>query len=282
MACDPKKLSELKQTVPHMWRVQTMSDKKATCVAYIDSRDVQDLLDNVVGPENWQNEYALIDGKLFGRVGICVSRDNESSEWIWKTDVGTESKTEAEKGNASDSFKRAAVHFGIGRFLYSLGIQFLDVKKHTNGKNYPCDDHGKILWTGDDLTNYINTKLNIESKRAPIPKIGSTIRDAAAKTTPPAAPPQPIEPKPEPEGRYSKTTNATLEAPTKNVWSEAVIAQVSALKEGTSKGQTVLKKYIPEYNKANNTNYAKVSEFNNDELMLSLISFIESRPPAGM
>jgi len=153
-------LEELKKEIDYMWRIQSQNEYGATAVAYIDSRDAQNLLDEVVGPDNWQSDFTVIDGNLFGCVGIKVTHDDGSIEWVWKRDVGTESNTEKEKGNASDSFKRACVQWGVGRFLYKQEIQRLEVKKHTNGKFYPCDNTGKILWNGDELTKYINQKLD--------------------------------------------------------------------------------------------------------------------------
>jgi len=113
------KLEELKQEIPYKWRVQAFSKFKATaqCVAYIDARDVMDILDKVCSADNWQDDYKLIDGKLFAGIGI-----KSDTGWIWKWDTGVESNIEKEKGQSSDAFKRAAVKWGIGRFLYSLKI----------------------------------------------------------------------------------------------------------------------------------------------------------------
>lgn len=84
-------------------------------LAYIDARQVMDRLDEVVTPEAWQSDFKEIKGNVYAGIGIKVD-----GEWIWKWDVGTESNQEEEKGEASDSFKRAAVKWGIGRFLYSI------------------------------------------------------------------------------------------------------------------------------------------------------------------
>jgi hypothetical protein len=83
-------------------------------LTYIDARYVMDTLDKVVGPSNWQNRFALdANGNLTCGIGI-----NVDGEWVWKWDVGTESSIEATKGNFSDAFKRAGVHWGIARDLY--------------------------------------------------------------------------------------------------------------------------------------------------------------------
>lgn len=74
------------------------------------------LLDETVGEMNWQNDYRVIDGKLYCGIGI---RDEDKDEWIWRWNVGTESNMEAEKGQASDAMKRAGFVWGIGTELYS-------------------------------------------------------------------------------------------------------------------------------------------------------------------
>jgi len=107
-------LQDLKKELPYKWRVQSSNQWGATCVAYIDARFVQDLLDEVCGQENWQVKYEEHKGNLFASIGI-----NSDNEWIWKSDCGTESQVEKEKGEASDSFKRACFNWGIGRELYT-------------------------------------------------------------------------------------------------------------------------------------------------------------------
>jgi hypothetical protein len=145
-------LEGLKQGMDFKWWVQSFSKYKAeaTCVAYIDSRDVQDLLDKVVGPENWQCKYEEIKGNLFCSIGIF-----SNGQWIWKSDCGTESNVDKEKGEASDSFKRAAVKWGVGRFLYDLGMKKLPANEKKGSGNYPfvVDSNGKQVW---DLTAHIN------------------------------------------------------------------------------------------------------------------------------
>ena len=116
------KLEDLKKRMPYQWRVQSFSKYKpeCTCVAYIDSRDAQDMLDNVCGPGKWQCEYYEVKSNLFCKVGILVG-----GEWVWKADCGTESNVDKQKGDASDAVKRACVKWGIGRFQYSLGMKKL-------------------------------------------------------------------------------------------------------------------------------------------------------------
>ena len=108
---------------------KTFNKNAGLTLAYIDARQVMDRLDEVVGCNNWQCDYKVLDGKMYCGVGIRVAvmdvdlRGEEiigDHEWVWKWDMGTESEYEADKGEASDAFKRAAVRWGIGRFLYDI------------------------------------------------------------------------------------------------------------------------------------------------------------------
>ena len=145
-------LKDLTNIIPYKWRVQSFSKNKASaqCVAYIDARDVMARLDEVVGVENWQDDYKLVDGKLMGGIGIKCG-----TEWVWKWDTGNESAMDGDKGQISDSFKRAGVKWGIGRFLYDLTIQYVDANEPKTASNYPyvVDKQGKRVY---DLTAYIN------------------------------------------------------------------------------------------------------------------------------
>ena len=95
-------------------RVGMANEKGVTLLLYKDARVDMDILDETVGPGNWQRMHEVINGNLFCNVGIKLD-----GEWIYKQDVGVESYTEKEKGQASDSFKRACVNWGIGRELYT-------------------------------------------------------------------------------------------------------------------------------------------------------------------
>lgn len=112
-------------------RVATVSEKGCSLLLYKDARVDQNILDETVGPENWQRNHELINGNLFCNVGIRVQREGDWSEWVWKQDVGTESYTEKEKGQASDAFKRACFNWGIGRELYTAPFIWIPAKDVT-------------------------------------------------------------------------------------------------------------------------------------------------------
>lgn len=100
------------------WRVgrKSKDGKSAMLLAYIDARDVMERLDRACGFENWQCRYTLADnGVLICEIGIRINGD-----WIWRANGAGDTQVEAEKGKCSDAFKRAAVLWGIGRYLYGL------------------------------------------------------------------------------------------------------------------------------------------------------------------
>lgn len=121
-------------------RVQSVKPNGLVLLLYKNARCDMNILDETVGPENWQREHYECKGNLFCRVGISTyafgaSRDDES--WVWKSDCGVESNTEAQKGEASDSFKRACFNWGIGRELYTAPFTWIPADKCEikDGKN---------------------------------------------------------------------------------------------------------------------------------------------------
>lgn len=115
-------------------RVATINEKGCSLLLYKDSRVDQNLLDQTVGPMNWQRRHSRDNANC--EVGIW---DESKKMWVWKEDTGTESYTEKEKGLASDSFKRACFNWGIGRELYTA--PFIWVNK--NDVNIIKGDNGK-------------------------------------------------------------------------------------------------------------------------------------------
>jgi hypothetical protein len=107
-----------------------VSGNRALALAYVDARAIQDRLDDVVGVEGWQDEYeCLPDGSV-----VCKLHVRLGGEWVTKTDVGGQSEQPDEgdrrKAAFSDALKRAAVKFGIGRYLYRLPQQWCDYDPH--------------------------------------------------------------------------------------------------------------------------------------------------------
>ena len=151
-------------------RIGQVYDNGLTLLLYKDARCDMNILDETVRPENWQREHHDCKGNLFCRVGINVNFDKPDApeRWIWKSDCGTESNVEAQKGEASDSFKRACVNWGIGRELYtspSIWVDASDCKiveeEYQGKKKYKCKQKFEV------------EKIKIENKRI----VGLAIRN---------------------------------------------------------------------------------------------------------
>lgn len=133
------------------WRIAQAGKKAsgeiwAKVLAYIDNRNIQERLDAVVGPANWKNEYAK--GPEGGVLcGLSIRIDGE---WVTKWDGAENSDIEPIKGGLSDSMKRAAVQWGIGRYLYDLGESFADVisdrRQGAHYANCKIKVNGKEEW----------------------------------------------------------------------------------------------------------------------------------------
>lgn len=122
-------------------RVATVSAKGCSLLLYKDARVDQNILDETVGAENWQRAHEIIGSNLYCTVSIW---DDAKAQWISKQDVGVESYTEKEKGQASDSFKRACFNWGIGRELYTapfiwVGAENVNLEDANNGKKTTKD-----------------------------------------------------------------------------------------------------------------------------------------------
>lgn len=128
-------------------RVAQVFETGAVLLLYKDARADQRVLDETFGAMNWQRSHQEIDGKLYCTVSIW---DDDKKQWISKQDVGTESYTEAEKGQASDSFKRACFNWGIGRELYTAPFIWCKAENlkaaGVDFEKKPGKD-GKMRWT---------------------------------------------------------------------------------------------------------------------------------------
>ena len=114
-------------------RVAQVTSSGCSLLLYKTARVDRAILDEEFGAMSWQNDFKVIDGKMYGGIGIY---SNDLSEWLWRWDCGTESNTEAEKGQASDCFKRAGFKWGIGVELYTAPFIWYGCKtvKNVKGK----------------------------------------------------------------------------------------------------------------------------------------------------
>lgn len=132
-------------------RIATINEKGLSLLLYKDARVDQRILDETFGIFGWKRSHQCIDGNLYCTVEIY---DKDSGEWISKQDVGTMSYSEKEKGQASDSFKRACFNWGIGRELYSApfiwipagtaAIQSKESDSRNKEKKYYCYDRFSV------------------------------------------------------------------------------------------------------------------------------------------
>lgn len=138
-------------------RIKKITNEGAVLLLYKTARVDMRILDEVYGVMNWQRRHEVINGNLFCTISVW---DSEKSQWVNKQDVGTESNAEAEKGQASDAFKRAGFAWGIGRELYDAPFIWISGKVskydrfHVTDIQYDrekqaftrltiCDDKGK-------------------------------------------------------------------------------------------------------------------------------------------
>lgn len=139
-------------------RVSTVTEKGCSLLLYKDARVDQNILDETVGCLNWQRSHQLIGDRLYCTVSIW---DQDKGQWISKQDVGVESYTEKEKGQASDSFKRACFNFGIGRELYTAPFIWIPSDKvaitNKNGKptTYDRFEVKDIGYDGEGNINHL-------------------------------------------------------------------------------------------------------------------------------
>lgn len=169
-------------------RIQSLNEKNgsvgAVVLLYKDARVDMRLLDEVVGAMNWKREHAIIGDRLYCTVSIY---NEHTGEWVGKSDVGTESNTEKEKGQASDSFKRACFNWGIGRELYSAPFTYINLQKSEwyTGKDGKPKSYAKftVKEIDYDENRNINKLIIVDSKGAVRYTIGGST--APVQTTKP-------------------------------------------------------------------------------------------------
>ena len=138
------------------WKIQvTTQDKsRGMAVAYMDARAVQKRLDEVVGPFNWKNVYSLWhDNSQI--CGISIFLD-ERNEWVTKFDGAENSDIEPIKGGLSDSFKRSATVWGIGRYLYDMEGVWVEIEPRGKSFAIKQSEYGKLEKEYNAMLNRIS------------------------------------------------------------------------------------------------------------------------------
>ena len=155
-------------------RIGTIRGNGCTLLLYKDARVDMKVLDETYGVGNWQRTHEVINGNLFCTIELWNDKINQ---WVKKQDVGTESYSEKEKGEASDSFKRAGFNVGIGRELYTSPFIWImprtDMKpyntKDINGNEanefyaYKKDNLGNLVYT--TKTSFELTEIGYDEER---------------------------------------------------------------------------------------------------------------------
>ncbi len=139
-ARDLRRLAAYFQADELEWRAITVSKRtnKGLAAAYITNRAIMERLDEVVGPENWRNEYRPgPNGGVVCGLSVCVDRGTDQGEWVTKWDGADNTDVEAIKGGLSNAMRRAAVQWGIGRYLYDLPQQWVPVDDYKQFKVTP-------------------------------------------------------------------------------------------------------------------------------------------------
>ena len=144
-------------------RIGNITERGVSLLLYKDARCDMNILDETVKPENWKRRHYECKGNLFCEVSILA----DNGEWVTKSDCGAESYTEKEKGEASDSFKRACVNWGIGRELYTSPFIWISadkckIEKNSKGK-LVCND--KFIVDSITIENKKITALSIKNAK---------------------------------------------------------------------------------------------------------------------
>lgn len=235
------------------WRLQRVIETRELGIAvpYVTNRAIMSRLDDVVGPENWYNDFKPWHGAGGKEAQLCGISIRFGDEWITKWDGAEDSDIEPVKGGLSDSMKRAAVQWGIGgRVLYSMDTVWVDIEKLGRSWIIKKSERAKL-----DKA-YTDTLSKMKLTPAPAGGVQSTLTPKQTKEAPAPAPaagqqatPPPVQPLPRSktdskagiytviaarlENRPNSTTHALLEGPDKKQIHAFAIGERSELVAGT-------------------------------------------------
>lgn len=177
---------------------------KANLLIYKNARVDMKILDELYTPMGWKRTHRLIGDRLYCLVEVW---DKEKKEWVGKEDVGTESNTEAEKGQASDSFKRACFNWGIGRELYTAPKVSVELTEKEYGKG----NDGRIrVWQTFEVSEIgYDTKTRTITTLTIVDRSGK-VRFSMGATQTENAPAKKTATKPAPAKKETAKDNASL------------------------------------------------------------------------
>lgn len=165
-------------------RVAVIKENGLSLLLYKDARVDQRILDETFGPFGWKRSHQSIEGNLYCTVEIY---DKETGEWVAKQDVGTMSYPEKEKGQASDSFKRACFNWGIGRELYTAPFIWIPAAKaeilykedQNKVKRFYCNDHFSVSSIRYNDDREISALVVVNDRGQVVYELKEKVADAA-------------------------------------------------------------------------------------------------------
>ena len=164
-------------------RIAMINEKGLSLLLFKDARVDQKLLDETFTPFGWKRSHQVIDGNLYCTVEVW---DREKNQWIGKQDVGTMSYTEKEKGQASDSFKRACFNWGIGRELYTapfiwIPAERVNIQKKEREQKFYTYDRFHVWSINYDEEGKINAVMIVNQKNEIVYSMDARILDIDTK-----------------------------------------------------------------------------------------------------
>lgn len=175
---DDMNLNDLHKPFPPSeieWRVGSTNSEKTSglALAYLTARHVMERLDEVVGPENWQTRYEFNAG-----TAVCYLSVRIAGEWVTKADGAGSTDVEAEKGQISDALKRAAVSWGIGRYLYNMNNVWVDIEAAGRSFRIKRDQYAKLEAA---LLKQFGSGMAQEASSEPVQAVSGPVSDTVAK-----------------------------------------------------------------------------------------------------
>lgn len=170
------------------WKIQRLNKSKTAgmVVPYLDARAISDRLDEVVGQYNWKDEYGQWhcyveepkdEGKkpkkIFSQLCTIYIYDEDRKEWIGKTDGAENTDFESIKGGLSDSYKRAAVKWNIGRYMYNFKPVWVSVENEYGREVIAESEYSKLEKIYTDIVERLFGKDALKSLQQNSSKTGT-------------------------------------------------------------------------------------------------------------
>lgn len=170
------------------WKIQLTNKEETSglAVPYLDARAIADRLDAVVGQNRWKDEYKpwhnymTKNAQKFAQLCTIYIYDEDLQEWIGKTDGAEDSDIEPIKGGLSDAFKRAAVRWNIGRYMYQLEPVWADIEPRGNSFIIKKSEYAKLdaayVKAVAKIFGAASAPQNNQSTPLPEPKQNNTVQ----------------------------------------------------------------------------------------------------------